>query len=136
MGGMGGQGGMGGGQGGFSGQGGFGGGMGGPGGRPGQRQSRAFFSGSYIVFVLRGGQPAPVRIRVGVTDMDYSEVTGGLTDKDTVLLLPSASLVQSQADMKDRFSRMTGGGVPGMKQQQPLAGGGAGGGPGAAKGGR
>ena len=73
--------------------------------------------------------------RVGVTDMDYSEITGGLTDRDTVLLLPSASLVQSQADMKDRFNRMTGGGVPGMKQATPV-GGAAGGGGGGAKGGR
>ena len=70
---------------------------------------------------MRDGQPAPVRIRTGVTDMDYSEVVSGLTDRDTVLLLPSASLVQSQADMKDRFSRMSGGGVPGMKQQAPAA---------------
>jgi HlyD family secretion protein len=77
------------------------------------------FGGSYIVFVMRDGQPAPVRIRTGVTDMDYSEVVSGLTDRDTVLLLPSASLVQSQRDMKDRFSRMAGGGVPGMKQQAP-----------------
>jgi len=77
------------------------------------------FGGSYIVFVLRNGQPTPVRIRTGVTDMDYSEVVSGLTEQDTVLLLPSASLVQSQQDMKDRFNRMTGGGVPGMKQQTP-----------------
>jgi len=77
------------------------------------------FGGSYIVFVLRGGQPTPLRIRTGVTDMDYSEVVSGLTAQDTVLLLPSASLVQSQQDMKDRFTRMTGGGVPGMKQQTP-----------------
>jgi hypothetical protein len=76
------------------------------------------FGGSYIVFALRNGQPTPVRIRTGVTDMDYSEVASGLTDKDTVLLLPSASLIQSQQDMRDRFSRM-GGGVPGMKQQTP-----------------
>jgi hypothetical protein len=59
--------------------------------------------------------------------MDYSEVTGGLTENDTVLLLPSASLVQAQQDMKDRFNRMTGGGVPGMKQQTPAVPGGAGG---------
>jgi len=66
------------------------------------------------------GQPTPVRIRTGVTDMDYSEVKSGLTEQDTVLLLPSASLVQSQQDMKDRFNGMTGGGgVPGMAQQQP-----------------
>ena len=77
------------------------------------------FGGTYIVFVLRGGKPTPVRVRTGVTDMDYSEVASGLTDRDTVLLLPSASLLQSQQDMKDRFSRMGGGGVPGMKQQTP-----------------
>jgi HlyD family secretion protein len=76
------------------------------------------FGGTYIVFVLRGGKPSPVRVRTGVTDMDYSEVRSGLTEQDTVLLLPSASLVQSQQDMRDRFQRMTGGGgVPGMRQQ-------------------
>jgi hypothetical protein len=119
------------GMGGAGGFGGAGGGFGGGAQRPGMRQSRAFFSGSYIVFLLRNGQPAPQKIKVGVTDMDYSEVTSGLTDRDTVLLLPSASLVQAQADMKDRFTRMTGGGLPGMKQAAPV--GGAGGG-GAAKG--
>ena len=51
------------------------------------------YGGSYIVFVLRNGQPTPVRVRTGFTDMDYSEVISGLTEKDTVLLLPSASLV-------------------------------------------
>ncbi|MFI5208690.1 MAG: hypothetical protein ACHQX4_11835, partial [Gemmatimonadales bacterium] len=101
-----------------------GGGMGG-GQRPGMRQSRAFFSGSYIVFLLRHGEPVPAKIRVGVTDMDYSEVTSGLTDRDTVLLLPSASLVQAQQDMKDRFTRMTGGGLPGMKQAAPAPAAGA-----------
>jgi HlyD family secretion protein len=79
------------------------------------------FGGSYIVFVLRNGKPTPVRIQTGLTDLDYSEVRGGLTEQDTVLLLPSASLVQSQTEMRDRFQRMTGGGaVPGMKQQQPI----------------
>jgi hypothetical protein len=35
-----------------------------------------------------------------------------------VLVLPSASLVQSQQDMRERFTRVTGGGaVPGMQQQ-------------------
>ena len=79
------------------------------------------FGGSYIVFVLRNGKPTPVRIQTGLTDLDYSEVRGGLTEQDTVLLLPSASLVQSQTEMRDRFQRMSGGGaVPGMKQQQPV----------------
>jgi HlyD family secretion protein len=93
--------------------------MGQGGGRGMNRPNNNFmFGGSYIVFVKRNGQPAPVRIRTGVTDLDYSEVKSGLTERDTVLLLPSASLVQSQQDMKDRFQRMTGGGgVPGMAQQ-------------------
>ncbi len=91
---------------------------GGNGARRGAQNNNFIFGGSYIVFVKRSGKPMPVRVRTGVTDMDYSEVKSGLVEGDTVLLLPSASLVQSQQDMKDRFQRMTGGGgVPGMAQQ-------------------
>jgi HlyD family secretion protein len=86
----------------------------------------AQFGGSYVVFALRGGRPAPVQIRTGLTDLDYAEVVNGLQAGDSVLVLPSASLVQSQQDMKERFNRMTGGGaVPGMRQQQPSGGGAA-----------
>jgi HlyD family secretion protein len=83
-------------------------------------------SGSrYIVFVKRNGKPTPVWIRTGLTDMDYSEVLEGLTASDSVLVLPSASLVQSQQDSRERVNRITGGGgVPGMQQQttQPSRG--------------
>ena len=88
------------------------------------------FGGSYIVFVLRNGKPTPLRVRTGLTDMDYSEVVSGLGEKDTVLLLPSASLIQSQADMRDRMQRMAPGGMPGMQQRsatptpRPAGGGG------------
>ncbi len=76
------------------------------------------FGGDYIVFVTRNGEPTPVYIRTGLTDLDYSEVIRGLSEKDSVMVLPSASLVQSQQDMKNRFNQMTGGGgVPGMQQQ-------------------
>lgn len=76
----------------------------------------------YIVFVKRAGRVMPIWIRTGLTDMDYSEVLSGLAPADSVLLLPSASLVQSQSDMKERMNRVTGGGaVPGMRQQ-PAAG--------------
>jgi hypothetical protein len=74
----------------------------------------------YIVFVKRNGQITPAWVRTGLTDMDYSEVLQGLSPSDSVLVLPSASLVQSQQDMRERFNRFTGGGaVPGMRQQQP-----------------
>jgi HlyD family secretion protein len=74
--------------------------------------------GRYIVFVERNGTPAPVWIRTGLTDLDYSEVIGGLEVGDSVYVLPSASLIASQEDMRQRMNRVTGGGaVPGMQQQ-------------------
>jgi HlyD family secretion protein len=96
-----------------------------PGGRSGRGQPQGMGS-QYIVFVKRGGQPTPVWIRTGLSDMDYSEVVDGLTASDSVLILPSASLVQSQQDMRERINRVTGGGaVPGMRQQTTQPSGGA-----------
>ncbi len=72
---------------------------------------------SYIVFTLKKGKPAPVQIRTGLTDLDYIEVVSGLTEHDTVLVLPSASLLNAQRDMQQRMRSITGGGLPGMQQQ-------------------
>lgn len=97
------------------------GGMGGPGrgGRPGpSRQSSDFaFGGDFIVFTVRDGAPHAVPIRTGLTDLDYSEVVAGLTEQDTVLILPSASLIQSQQELQQRIQRMTGGGIPGVQRR-------------------
>jgi HlyD family secretion protein len=80
--------------------------------------------GRYIVFVKRNGRPTPVWIRTGLTDLDYSEVVRGLVQGDSVYILPSASLVQSQQDLKQRVNQITGGGgVPGMRQATPSGGG-------------
>ncbi len=89
----------------------------GAGGQGGAARRTNEFGGSYIVFVLRKGQPTPVQVRTGLTDLDYSEVVSGLTDKDTVLVLPSASLVNSQKQFQQRVQSFTGGGIPGMRQQ-------------------
>jgi hypothetical protein len=76
------------------------------------------------VFTTRDGAPAPVNIRTGLTDLDYVEVVDGLAEGDAVLVLPSASLVESQREMRERIQRMTGGGgIPGMQQQQQQGGG-------------
>jgi HlyD family secretion protein len=108
-------GGMGGGAGGGRGFG--GGGFGGGGMR--RAGSEFQFGGDYIVFVSRKGQPVPTYVRTGLTDLDYSEVVSGLSESDSVLVLPSASLVQSQTEARERFQRMTGGSaVPGMSQGQ------------------
>jgi hypothetical protein len=65
-----------------------------------------------------------VNIRTGLTDLDQTEVVSGLTEQDTVLVLPSASLVQAQKDFQNRFKSMTGGGLPGLQQQTPTKSGG------------
>jgi HlyD family secretion protein len=100
------------------------------GGRPGggaRPPSNDFqFGGRYIVFVLRNGVATPVNVRTGLTDLDYSEVMSGVALGDSVLILPSASMIQSQQEFKQRIGNMTGGGLPGVRQTTtpPAAGGG------------
>jgi hypothetical protein len=94
------------------------------GGGGGARGSRGGSGNSYIVFVRRAGNVTAVPIKTGLSDQDYVEVTAGVEEKDTVLVLPSASLVQSQQQFRQRFQNVTGGGLPGLRQQpsQPAAG--------------
>ncbi len=117
--------------------GGFGAGTGGNGGATGANgngQHRRFgegnsfqFGGDYVVFVLRSGKPTPVRVRTGLTDMDFSEVVSGVAERDTVLLLPSASLIAQQTEMRNRMQRFAGSPVPGMQQGGTTRGPGPGG---------
>jgi len=89
------------------------------GGRPRAATNDFQFGGNYIVFVLRNDEPTPVYVRTGLTDLDYSEIVSGLTAHDSVLVLPSASLVQQQEQWRNRMTNITGGGVvPGMTTQQ------------------
>ena len=81
---------------------------------PVRRTTITDLAGRYIVFVMRAGVPTAVRIRTGLTDMDYSEVLSGLTASDSVLVLPSAALVQSQQELQERIEQRTGGAMPGM----------------------
>jgi hypothetical protein len=106
-------------------------GMGGRSGRGGRGGGRAnnsdyLFGGTYIVFVRRGGKPVPVYVSTGLTDLDYSEVKSGLTEKDSVLMLPSASFVQAQQDLQTRMKANTG--LPGQTTTPATPGVGGGGG--------
>ena len=60
-------------------------------------------------------------MRTGLTDLDYSEIVWGLEPSDSVIILPSASLVQSQEEFRNRMNRFGNQGVPGMRQDQPQA---------------
>ncbi len=85
--------------------------------RPDRHSSSQFqFGGSYVVFVMRGGMPEAQPVRTGLTDLDYSEIISGLTLSDTVLVLPSASLVQSQEAWLERANRFAGGGMFGSNR--------------------
>lgn len=85
---------------------------GGRGARNGGGSQDAMFGGRYIVFALRAGKPTPVYVQTGITDLDYSEVKSGLTAQDSVLMLPSASLIQAQQGLQERMSRNSG--LPGQ----------------------
>jgi HlyD family secretion protein len=81
--------------------------------------NNALFGGRFIVFTMREGKPTPVYVQTGLTDLDWSEIRSGLTEQDSVLLLPSASLIQSQQNLQDRMRSNTG--LPGQSSTPPAA---------------
>ncbi len=96
----------------------------GNGGSRARASDAGLYGGRYIVFVKRGTAIKAVNIQTGLTDLDYSEVTSGLEPGDSVLLLPSAGLIQSQQEFQQRVNQMTGGGaVPGMRSSGSSTGG-------------
>ena len=74
-----------------------------------------------VVFVVdEMGTITPVRIMTGVRDWEFTEVVSGLEAGMKIVLLPSTSLLQSQAAMRDRFRSFssvpgTGGSSGGMR---------------------
>ena len=83
------------------------------GGRPGAGDAERYrFANRYWVFVQNGETLTAVNVETGLTDLDYSEVNAGLDAGDTVVLLPSSGLVQSQQRLQQRMRQFTG--IPGM----------------------
>jgi len=78
------------------------------------------FGGDYWVLALRDGQVVPVRVRTGLTDLEWSEITDGLSPGDEVMLLPSASLYDQQARLRAFISQRFGGSP--FRQQGPQGG--------------
>ncbi len=54
------------------------------------------FGGDYWVVTMQDGEPVPVSVRTGLTDLEYSEIVDGLDADSRVLLLPSSSLFEQQ----------------------------------------
>lgn len=83
------------------------------GGRSGNAPADRYrFANRYWVFVQTGVTLTAVNVETGLTDLDYSEVRSGLEAGDTVVLLPSSGLVQSQQRLQQRLRQFTG--IPGM----------------------
>lgn len=71
------------------------------------------------VITAQDGQYEPTKVRTGVTDLDRVEITDGLAEGDQVLVLPSASLIETQQMIQNFASRR--GGIPGITQTQGSA---------------
>ncbi len=62
------------------------------------------FGGEYWVVTMRDGEPVPVTVRTGLTDLEYSEIVDGLDANAQVLLLPSSSLFEQQELLRSFIS--------------------------------
>jgi HlyD family secretion protein len=95
-----------------------------------------------VVFLFdAGGQLTTKEIVAGVRDWEYTEVLEGLTAGETLLLLPSTSLLRSQDRLRQWAQGRAGaipgmGGGPGGGRPPGMGGGGGGGGRGRGRGGR
>ena len=93
-----------------------GGGMGGGGARNNNSTLDYQFGGEYWVVAMRDGEPVPMAVRTGVTDLRYSEIVDGLEPTDQVLLLPSSSLFEQQEVLQEFISARFGSSTPFSQQ--------------------
>lgn len=73
-------------------------------------QLRDFPSGALVAFVATDSTVRAVPVQIGLTDYDYSAVRSGLSEGDTVLILPTSGLLADQARRQEWIQRRVGGG--------------------------
>ena len=83
-----------------------------------------------LVYVVSGTSFAPRVVRVGMSDLDYTEVVSGLQEGEQVLLMTALQMQASRDSAMARMRRGMGGGMPGVPGGGGPGGGGPGGGPG------
>jgi len=84
------------------------------GGRPpGASSSDYRFGGHFWVVVDNGGTFEFRNVVTGITDLDRVEIAEGLEAEETVLILPSSHLVETQQELQSWITRRIGG-VPGI----------------------
>jgi len=55
------------------------------------------------------------RVRTGITDLDRVEIVAGLEESESVLVLPSSHLVETQQDLQNFLNRRIG--IPGIQRR-------------------
>ncbi len=74
------------------------------------------FGGDFWVVMSADGGARPVirKIRTGITDLDRVEIVEGLEESESVLVLPSSHLVETQQDLQRFLNRRIG--IPGIQR--------------------
>lgn len=75
------------------------------------------FGGDFWIVVNADPQTGPEvrKIRTGITDLDRVEIIDGLAESETVLVLPSTHLFETQQDLQNWLNRRIG--VPGIQRR-------------------
>ena len=74
-----------------------------------QQRAARLFGGQYVVFTWANGRARAVPVETGLTDFDYTRVLDGLAIGDTVIILPTAGLLDEQERRQDWIRRRVGG---------------------------
>lgn len=83
-------------------------------GRGGASGTDYRFGGKFWVVVDHGGDYEFRNVVTGITDLDRVEIIEGLQEQETVLILPSTHLVETQQELQSWINRRVGG-VPGIQ---------------------
>jgi len=75
------------------------------------------FGGDFWVVMSAEAETGPTirKVRTGITDLDRVEIMSGLQETESVLVLPSTHLFETQQDLQDWLSRRIG--VPGIQRR-------------------
>jgi HlyD family secretion protein len=70
--------------------------------------------GPGVLFVEKAGAIAAVKVTLGLSDWEYTEVKSGLSGDEQIVLVSAAQQVQAQQQQTDRMKQRMSGPVPGM----------------------
>ena len=84
--------------------------------RPGKTARTDYrFGGIFWVVMNTEARLEIRRVRTGITDLDRVEIVSGLQESESVLILPSSHLVETQQDLQNFLNRRIG--IPGIQRR-------------------